>query len=94
MNHKLINKFVFVFTAICVAATALSAVYNYLLPLYLSYKFNMDLRGASSIGIIGGADGPTSIYVSSSLLPNITAIFALLAAAGIIYLFFDKRKNK
>ena len=76
------------------AATALSGVYNYLLPLYLSYKFNMDLRGASSIGIIGGADGPTSIYVSSSLFPNITAIFALLAAAGIIYLFFDKRKNK
>ena len=94
MNHKLFNKFVFVFTVICVTAVVMSASYNYLLPLYLSYKFNEDFRGASSIGIIGGADGPTSIYLSSFLPSNITAIFALFATVGIIYLVIAKRKNK
>jgi len=93
MNNKRIERLIFIFTVICGAAALINAAYYYLLPIYLSYKFNADLRGASSIGIIGGADGPTSIFVASSQSPNITAIFALLAVAGVIYLINAKRKN-
>ena len=34
---------------------------------------------ASSIGIIGGADGPTSIYVSGKLAPEMMAVIAVAA---------------
>lgn len=50
---------------------------------------------ASSIGIIGGADGSTSIFVTISLLPNIfTGIFGLILIAGMVYLFFTKEMKK
>jgi len=95
MNNKSIKKLVFIFTVICGALALINTAYCYLLPMYLSYKFNTDLKSASSIGIIGGADGPTSIFVASSQSPklNITAIFALLTVVGIIYLINAKRKN-
>ena len=48
---------------------------------------------AHSIGIIGGADGPTAIFVTGNPLPGIL----LLAAAGLalgllIGWYFRKRK--
>jgi Na+-transporting methylmalonyl-CoA/oxaloacetate decarboxylase beta subunit len=93
MNNKTINKFVMIFTVVCGAAAAIGILYEYLLPLYLSYKFKTDLSDASAIGIIGGADGPTTIYLSGSVSPGITALFAVLAAMGITYLIIAKRKN-
>ena len=38
-----------------------------------------DLREAASIGIIGGADGPTSIYVASVLAPKLLGAVAVAA---------------
>ncbi|HOX46254.1 MAG TPA: sodium ion-translocating decarboxylase subunit beta [Myxococcota bacterium] len=38
-----------------------------------------DLREAASIGIIGSADGPTTIYTASSLAPHILGPIALAA---------------
>ncbi len=47
----------------------------------------------SSIGIIGGADGPTAIFVSGSIWPLIAGgILVLLVIAGIIVL--AKKKTK
>ena len=40
---------------------------------------NFDLNVASSIGIIGGADGPTSIYVTSRLAPDYLGSIAVAA---------------
>jgi oxaloacetate decarboxylase beta subunit len=40
---------------------------------------NFDLRDASSIGIIGGADGPTSIFLTSRLSPNLLGAVAVAA---------------
>ncbi|MDF2545095.1 MAG: gcdB1 [Herbinix sp.] len=57
-------------------------------------KYNTDFSDASSIGIIGGADGPTTIYVANSKAPGFTALFALLSIVGIIYIIRTKRKNK
>ena len=38
-----------------------------------------DIREAASIGIIGGADGPTTIYTSAQLAPHILGITAVCA---------------
>lgn len=47
----------------------------------LSYTgiFDFSIQEAASIGIIGGADGPTAIYVSSLLAPNLLGPIAVAA---------------
>jgi oxaloacetate decarboxylase beta subunit len=47
----------------------------------LSYLgvFDFSLQDAASIGIIGGADGPTAIYVSSLLSPDLLGAIAVAA---------------
>lgn len=93
MNNKIIRKIIIISTVFFGAAAAIGISYEYLLPLYLSYKLNTDLSDASSIGIIGGADGPTSIFVSGSVSPGITSMCAVIAAMGIAYLIITKRKS-
>lgn len=41
--------------------------------------FGFELEEAASIGIIGGADGPTSIYVASQLAPHLLGAIAVAA---------------
>lgn len=43
--------------------------------------FDFSLTEAAAIGIIGGADGPTSIYVSSVLAPHLLGAIAVAAYA-------------
>lgn len=40
---------------------------------------NFDLHAAASIGIIGGADGPTAIYVTSRMAPDLLGSIAVAA---------------
>jgi sodium ion-translocating decarboxylase beta subunit len=40
---------------------------------------NFDLREAAAIGIIGGADGPTAIFLSSQLAPHLLGSIAVAA---------------
>ncbi|MFZ2487243.1 MAG: sodium ion-translocating decarboxylase subunit beta [Anaerolineae bacterium] len=47
--------------------------------LLLALALGFDLKEASSIGIIGAVDGPTSIYVSSQLAPQLLAPIAVAA---------------
>ncbi len=49
--------------------------------LFLSFipGINFDLHAAGSIGIIGGADGPTAIYVTSRLAPDLLGSIAVAA---------------
>ena len=44
-----------------------------------AYLFGFTPREAASIGIIGGADGPTSIFLSSQLAPHLLGPVALAA---------------
>lgn len=44
-----------------------------------SLALGFDVKEAASIGIIGGADGPTTIYASAKLAPEIMGITAVLA---------------
>ena len=44
-----------------------------------AYIFGFTLKEAASIGIIGGADGPTSIFLSSQLAPHLLGPIAVAA---------------
>jgi len=44
-----------------------------------AFLFGFSFKEAASIGIIGGADGPTSIFLSSQLAPHILGPVALAA---------------
>lgn len=59
------------------AAAGLCAAYG----VYRLFK----LRAAASIGIIGGADGPTAIFITTSgLWPSVWPLFAGLLAAWLL----------
>lgn len=47
--------------------------------LFLALFLGFDLPQAGSIGIIGGADGPTSIFVTSRLAPDLLGAIAVAA---------------
>ena len=47
--------------------------------LFLALFLGFDLAQAGSIGIIGGADGPTSIFVTSRLAPDLLGAIAVAA---------------
>ena len=95
MKKKKVMKVITILTIACALLAAVSAFYNYLLPVFLSYKFNKDIRDARSVGIIGGADGPTAIYVSGQISSHwFTVIFAALSILGGIYLIAAKNSAK
>ncbi len=52
-------------------------IFGALLMAYCIFGFNMP--EAASIGIIGGADGPTSIYVTTKLAPHLLGPIAVAA---------------
>lgn len=57
----------------------------------------MNTRNLASVGIIGGADGPTKIYVSSGIpMGGIFALvgFGCLAALVVYAVFRHKKKRK
>lgn len=43
------------------------------------FGFSFDLKDAASIGIIGGADGPTAIFLASRLSPHLLGAIAVAA---------------
>ena len=45
----------------------------------LAMVFGFSVEAAAAIGIIGGADGPTSIYLASKLAPNLLGAIAVAA---------------
>ena len=45
----------------------------------LALLFGFSVEEAAAIGIIGGADGPTSIYLASKLAPNLLGAIAVAA---------------
>lgn len=63
-------------TTLLLGAAAQIGVYTTLVgAVYLGF----DLKEASAIGIIGGADGPTSIFIASKLAPHLLAPIAVAA---------------
>ena len=86
MKRKRAARAVAILTVITAVITIVSAAYEFLLPMFLSFALHFDAREASSIGIIGGADGPTAIYITGHPpMRIITIVFASLTAAGVLY---------
>ncbi len=61
-----------------------------LLPI-LALLVGCSNNNATSISVIGGADGPTSIFITSNPIYFFLAILALLIVVLIVY-FIKKRK--
>jgi len=85
-------------TVITGSVAVMSLGVRYVIPLYLAYKFSIESGISDTIGIIGGADGPTVIYYGiqpdTTLITIITIVFGLLSIPGIIYLVFNKKVIK
>jgi Na+-transporting methylmalonyl-CoA/oxaloacetate decarboxylase beta subunit len=89
------TKVVTIVTFVATIITFISVVVSFLIPLCLSYKYHPDSSKVTSIGVIGGADGPTAIFVTNQLYPYlITFIFALISMVGIVYLILAKKATK
>jgi oxaloacetate decarboxylase beta subunit len=58
------------------------------LTMLMAICFGFDIAESAAIGIIGSADGPTSIFVSNTLLPNIEhrGLVAAIAVAAYSYM--------
>jgi len=80
--------------------TILSVLYPAGLKLILKFMLSQDagnLNTASSIGIIGGADGPTAVFIASnSGIPHLISWFGFTAICAMIsivsFLLMRKRK--
>ncbi|NLZ82508.1 MAG: sodium ion-translocating decarboxylase subunit beta [Clostridiales bacterium] len=95
MRNKKLTKIIRVLTIICALITFVSVFSKSLLKLYFSYKFNTDIKDASAVGIIGGSDGPTAIFLGSKSTTHwVPIIFAILTSLGVVYLIVDRRRNK
>ncbi|MFA5528663.1 MAG: hypothetical protein WC996_08640 [Peptostreptococcales bacterium] len=54
----------------------------------------MHRNTSNSIGIIGGADGPTSIFISGSLGLAIIQIILVLLIIGVIFFVMKKSRKQ
>lgn len=90
-RHKVIKSI----TIISLIITLVSGLVNFVASLIKFNKFDMNLAAGSSVGIIGGADGPTSVFIASKTPYNIiTIIFGVISIIGIIYLLVHKYLKK
>lgn len=95
MNIGKYRKVVTILTIVTTIGTLISTAFSVGIRLYLLYKYNISANKASSIGIIGGSDGPTAIFINGIPSTNyITITFALLSVIGITYLIFIKKTQK
>lgn len=96
MEKAKLTKVIKVITIITSIVTVLYLGFSFLIPIYLSYRLNIEASKVNSIGIIGGADGPTTIFLTStsSFANSIIIICALFSIAGIVYLVLNRRVMK
>lgn len=89
---KLKRKLILIVTVLSAVIFLIHTVIKVLLHLYLKNKFDMDLSDASSIGIIGGADGPVSILVANAQFSRLLGLLPIIAVAGGMYLYLTRKK--
>ncbi|MBO4950648.1 MAG: sodium ion-translocating decarboxylase subunit beta [Clostridia bacterium] len=63
-----------------------------LLALVLSFLTGCTKESAS-VGVIGGADGPTSVMVSGPVLPMALVVLGIIVVVAIIIVFVTHRKD-
>ena len=93
MNKR--YKVIKIITIISLIITAISGLVNFAVPLIKFNQFNMNLASASSVGVIGGADGPTSVFIATKTPYHIiTIIFGVISVIGVIYMLVHKYHKK
>ncbi len=94
MKKERISRIFKIGTLVCGAVTLVLTVWHYLLPKWLLYRMGASFNGPSAIGIIGSADGPTSIFVSGSVnAAELIIGFGLVTLLGIIGIIYFKVKK-
>ena len=63
-----------------------------ILALVLSFLTGC-VKESASIGVIGGADGPTSVMVSGPVLPMGLVVLGVVVIAVIIIVFITHKKD-
>ncbi len=87
-----VKKLTVAVAIVTIISLAIVVFNEVLVPEYLLHKFNVETRGTGAIGIIGGADGPTSIFISSKTSPRlITVLLALIFMIGLAFLLWAKK---
>lgn len=87
------TKIILIITAVLAALAGIGFLFTKLI-------LQIDPRQASSIGIIGGADGPTAVFVASKTVPNFLLTLLLYGAkavvtiGAIIHTLSRRRRNK
>ena len=89
---KLKRKLILIVTVLSAVIFLIHTVIKFLLNWYLTYKFDSDFSGTSSVGIIGGADGPVSILAANAQFSCLFGLLPIIAAAGGIYLYLTRKK--
>lgn len=56
-----------------------AAQFGIFATVFVAVFFGFNIKEAASIGIIGAADGPTSIFVSNQLAPNLLGVITVAA---------------
>ena len=50
-------------------------------------------KESASVGVIGGADGPTAVMVSGPILPMALVVLGIIVIVAIIIIFVTHRKD-
>lgn len=98
-REKLIGfakNIILIITIVSALVCTINLIFEYLLPLYLTHKYNLDVSRNDSAAIIGGADGPTSVFIARRIPRSfpITNILYLVTILGIACQFFIRRFKK
>lgn len=87
-------RFAFLAVAVLAGLKLLSEVLPGIVGYWILRSFQYAKPGAAAVGVIGGADGPTAIFVTAPAWTT-AAVAAVLTAVGIVgYLLLKKRKQK
>lgn len=92
-----LRKLILALTIVNAVLALVSVFSDYLIRMLLAYKIKSEVHSsaakAGTIGVIGGADGPTVVFISGKPTPYVAAIiFAVHAVAGIIYLVLTRKE--
>ena len=63
-----------------------------LFALVLSYLTGC-AKESAAVGIIGGADGPTSVMVSGPILPTTLVVLGIAVIVAIVVIFITHKKD-
>ena len=81
-----------IITLIVAIVSGLTSLTVYLAPIITAKIFLSDISSAGAIGIIGGADGPTAIFVTRVTSPP-RIIFPVIFVISALLWFFLRHKG-